>query len=65
MPYAVRGKFVDGKVVFEAPPDWPEGLHLRLEPIGPPDEYPDHGDESPAAGIDERAGSKPQTVAAG
>lgn len=30
---AIRGTIRDGKVVFDAPPDWPEGTPVEVEPV--------------------------------
>lgn len=49
MPYAVRGKFVDGKIVLEAPPDWPDGTEVSVEPSAESDGLPDDEDGSPEA----------------
>lgn len=46
---AVYGKVVGGKVVVDAPADWPEGAEVRVEPIDPADELPDDEDGSPEA----------------
>ena len=33
---AIRGTFQDGKVVFDTPPDWPEGTRLEVQPASVP-----------------------------
>jgi len=30
---AIRGTIQDGKVVFDAPPDWPNGTPVEVEPV--------------------------------
>jgi hypothetical protein len=30
---AVRGRYIDGKVVLDTPPDWPEGAEVIVEPV--------------------------------
>lgn len=31
---AVRGRYIGGKIVLDAPPDWPEGAEVRVEFVG-------------------------------
>ena len=30
---AIRGTIQDGKVVFDTPPDWPDGTPVEVEPV--------------------------------
>lgn len=46
---AVYAKVVGGKVVVDAPADWPEGVEVRVEPVNPENELPDDEDGSPEA----------------
>jgi len=48
---AIRGTIRDGKVIFDTPPDWPEGTPVEVEPVcaGAADELPDDDDDSPEA----------------
>jgi hypothetical protein len=47
---AIRGTIQDGKVVFNTPPNWPNGAEVVVE-LAPPvaDELPDDDDTSPEA----------------
>jgi hypothetical protein len=30
---AIRGRYIDGKVVLDTPPDWPEGAEVSVHPV--------------------------------
>jgi hypothetical protein len=52
---AIRGKFQDGRVVFDTPPDWPEGKELLV--VNPDDE------EKLVMMTDEEQGDDPASIA--
>jgi hypothetical protein len=48
----IRGRYIGGKVILDAPADWPEGAEVNVELTSPgelPDERPDDEDTSPEA----------------
>jgi hypothetical protein len=42
---AVEGTYKDGKIVLDAPTDWPSGCRVRIEPIAVADDDGGTGDE--------------------
>ena len=50
---AIRGTFRDGEVVFDVPPNWPDGTRVEIEPIP----------EIPASLLTDEEQDDPETLA--
>jgi hypothetical protein len=51
---AIRGRYIDGKVVLDTPPDWPEGAEVIVEPVT---------DEAGIGMPEEGQGDDPESIA--